>query len=521
MRHAAKEALLVSGPAAVPRLIDHLNGKITGHPPTAVELLLLLADKRATPALIAELDRGRISQSVILNALAEIGDSQALLPVLALLENQDPKVRLEAMETLGPMLGDQSEAADVIADHLDDSDPAIQNLAARYLGQTRSRAAVPRLTTLVQEAKSPGLRATALVALGQIGDPASARVALTVLKAGPPALRPIAADVISEVAAPESVPVLLPMATDPKLPYQSLAIEALGAALRGSSNERAAAKLISVAKARRSKPALAAIEALASMPLDSSRSALLKLAAGAQPSRKRAAMVALGAQKEKRAIPLLRRALQSTNDSLAATAAWSLAEIGDASSLPHLSRSCRSPALATSINASAAMSILATKKQSKLLRSLLMHRTPLVRVNAIMGLARLGDTSRSTKLISLMKLDRSWLVRRAAIRALSMLGLGQDEIAMVAKTEHRPLVRKAALEAATAAFVPAKRDRWTVFRIVDAKADDKAVAEEGRFFVGADGIATAASSDARGRIVYEHFAPGAYVAGALSELSSY
>ncbi len=521
MRHAAKEALLVSGPAAVPRLIDHLNGKIGGHPPTAVELLLLLADKRATPALIAELDRGRISQSIILNALAEIGDTRALLPVLGLLENQDPKVRLEAMQTLGPMLSEQSEAADVIADHLDDSDPAIQKLAARYLGQTRSQAAVPRLTALVEDSKRPALRATALVALGRIGDPAAAKVALRILKAGPPALRHIAADVISEVADPASIKVLLPMATDPKLPYQSLAIEALGAALRGTSNADAATKLQSIAQARRLQPALAAIEALASMPQDSSTHLLLKLAAGAQPSRKRGAIVALGAQKEKGAVPLLRRALQSRNDRLAAAAAWSLAEIGDSKSMPHLTQACSSPALATAVNSSAAVSILATQQETKLLRSLLMHRTSLVRVNAIMGLAHLGDTGRSKKLISLMSKDRSWLVRRAAIQGLSMLGIAKDEIAMAAKTEHRPLVRNAALDAASGPFVPAKRDNWTVFRIVDANADDKAVAEEGRFFVGADGIATAASSDARGRIVYEHFPSGSYVAGALSELTSY
>jgi HEAT repeat protein len=521
MRHAAKEALLVSGPAAVPRLIDHLNGKIAGHPPTAVELLLLLADKRATPALIAELDRGRISQSIILDALAEIGDSTALLPILALLENQDPKVRLEAMETLGPMLGEQSEAADVIADHLDDSDPAIQNLAARYLGQTRSRASVPRLTALVQEAKSPALRATALVALGQIGDPAAVQVALKILKDGPPPLRPIAADVISEISAPESIKTLLPLATDARLPHQSLAIEALGAALRGSNNEDAAAKLQVIATARRPKPALAAIEALASMPLDSNKNLLLKLAAGAQPSRKRAAIMALGAQRETRALPLLRRALQSRNDALAAAAAWSIAEIGDTGSMPHLTRACGSAGMATAVNASAAVSLLATSKDSKLLKSLLLHRTSLVRVNAIMGLARLGDASRSAKLISLMKTDRSWLVRRAAIWALSILGLAKDEVAMMAKTEHRPLVRQAAIDAASGAFVPAKRDNWTVFRIVDARADDKAVAEEGRFFVGADGIATAARSHSRGRIVYQHCPAGPYVAGALSELTSY
>jgi HEAT repeat protein len=521
LKNAAKEALLVSGPAAVPKLIDHLNGKIAGNPAIAVELLVLLADKRATPALIAELDRGRISQSIILNALAELGDSRALLPVLALLDNEDPKVRLQAMQTLGPMLDATSEASDVIAEHLGDSDPAIQNLAARFLGQTRSRSAVPKLTALVNDATSPTLRATALVALGQIGDPNSLQVALRILKEGPQSLRSIATDVISEVADPSTAATLMPLATNSKLPYQSLAIEALGAALRGANNERAAETLHTIAKGRRLLPALAATEALAGMHGSAPKNAMLKLAASARPSRKLAALIGLGALQDKRALPLLRQELQGGSHVVSAAAAWSIAEIGDVASMPHLLRACKSTSVATAVNASAGVAMLATKKHQDELASLLLHRTSLVRVNAIMGLARLGDTSRGKKLITMMSSDRSWLVRRAAIRALAMLGLAKDEIAQAAKSEHNAQVRQTALLAGKSVFVPAKRDRWTVFRIVDAKADDKAVAAESRFFVGTDGLATAATSDPRGRIVYEHFAAGPYVTGALSELAGF
>jgi HEAT repeat protein len=521
MRHAAKEALLVAGPAAVPRLIDHLNGQIKGHPPTAVQLLLELADKRATPALIAELDRGRISQSIVLDALSKLGDSRALLPVLALLEDSDPKVRLQAMQTLGPMLGSHNEAADVIADHLKDSDPLIQELAARYLGQTRSRAAVPALSELVRSAKSPGLQATALVALGEIGDSDGAEVALRVLEEGPDSLRPIAADVLSELGDSKAVARLLPLAKNNNLPYQSLAIEALGATLRDSSHAGAASLLRKIAMGSRLQPALAAVEALAGMGRSENAAVLIKLAKGGHLQRKRAALSGLGALRAKSSIGLLRESLRTGSDSLAAAAAWSLAEIGDSASLPHLVQGCKSQGSATVVNSSAALARMASKKQSKLLVSLLHHRNPLVRINAIMALARLKEHSQAKRMIAIMTSDRSWLARVAAIRSLSMLGLAQKEIASVSQKDHRLEVRQAAAEAGKAPFAPAARENWTVFRVVDAKADDKAVAQEARFFVGSDGIATAAHTDQRGRIVYEHFPAGSYVSGALSDLRSF
>ena len=373
LQNAAKEALLAAGPAAVPKLIDHLGGKIAGHPATAVKLLVLLADKRATPALISELDRGRISQNTILSALSDLGDSRALLPVLALLDNQDSGIRLEAMRTLGPMLSNNSEASDIIADHLDDENPAIQILAARYLGQTRSRSALPKLTELAENAKRPALRATALVALGKIGHRRSLDVALRILQNGPQSLRPIAADVISEVADESTASRLLPLATNNKLLHQSLAIEALGAALRGSESQRAAAALQTIASGRRLKPALAATEALAGMKGELAKDALLKLGASAGPRRKVAAIVGIGSQRDKRALPLLRKSLQAANRDLSAAAAWSIAEIGDTKSLPHLIRASKSTSVATAVNASAAISLLSTPREVAALSSLLLH----------------------------------------------------------------------------------------------------------------------------------------------------
>ena len=63
-----------------------------------------------------------------------------------LLEDKDASVRLRAMHALDGLLGPQSEAADLIAERLEDSDVEIRLLAAAYLGRMRARSAAARCT---------------------------------------------------------------------------------------------------------------------------------------------------------------------------------------------------------------------------------------------------------------------------------------------------------------------------------------------------------------------------------------
>jgi len=73
-RQAANEALLVAGKAAVPGLVASLEGRIPGDPKSAVALLEKAGDPRATDALTAELERGRVPLPDVLAALGATRD---------------------------------------------------------------------------------------------------------------------------------------------------------------------------------------------------------------------------------------------------------------------------------------------------------------------------------------------------------------------------------------------------------------------------------------------------------------
>ena len=83
------------------------------------------------------------------------------------------------------------------------------------------------------------------------------------------------------------------------------------------------------------------------------------------------------------------------------------------------------------------------------------------------------------------------------------------------ESDYRLEVRNAATALMKTKYSPASRSHWSVFRVVDAFADDRPVANTPRFFIGSDGLATMAFSDIRGRISYQHFPAGDYVTGSL------
>lgn len=523
MRNAAREALLRAGPTGVPVLIDYLEGKLAkGDPLVAVELLQKLDDKRATPVLITELERARVPQRVVMQALRSLGDARALLPLLALLEDSEPAVRKRAMLAIRPLLTPESEAADLIAERLEDPDLEIRVLAADYLGAMRARSAAAPLAALVRNGKEPTLRAHALAALGQIGDRSATPLALQVLQEGPAELRPLAADVLTELSDPGALAPLMKLAKDQRSSYRHLAITSLGAVVRDTNSEGASALLQDIALSGRRSDAVGALEALSGMKASKSAArTVAKLSQSLDPELRLAALVALGSMGASSSREVLRRVVQSGTDADAAAAAWSLGQLGDRESIPALLTATRRSGLAAPVNASAALVKLARPEDRKAVRLLLLHRLPLVRVNAMLTLATLGDKSAGQKLVKSLRQDPSYLVRIAALRALSMLGLGADVIAERAEKDAHADVRQAAKARIKQPFQPKARDNWMVFRVVDSKADDKPVPRELRFFVGSDGVATVAHSDALGRIVYQDFPPGPFVEGAVSDLSRF
>lgn len=548
-RTAAREALRVAGAAAVPALIDHLDGRIDGDAREVVLLLRGTADRRATPALVAELDRGRVPTTIVLEALAATGDPEAIVPVLGLTAAKDAELRLAAMNALGPMLGEDARAADVLLDRLDDEELEVRVLAIEYLGLLRASRAVARLVDLAGPGNPHRVRLAAIDAVGEIGAPEGAQALIDVLREGPGELHGAAATALSYIADEATVTALLDLARDDRSSSRHHVVRAIGAVLRGQAGAKSAARarrlLEDLAEAGAADVGVAAIGALAALGDRAAQSTLLALLEGGGPDRQRAAAWALGELGDPASVAPLVAALASKDDRVTADAAWALGALAAASpegraavvasALTALEKAARKGGWATEISATGALARIAAPASAEVLGKLVHHRSRLVRINAVLGLGALaagGDAPSATlvaSIVALLEADTSPRVREAAARTLGRAKLSGDaatsaRAALDAAAQHdrEPSVRQAAA-AALAGDAPAAppRDEWRLFYVVDAAADDKPVKQEPYFVLGADGLAWATYTDARGDIASEHFPAGEAIVAPQSRESEY
>ncbi len=516
LKAASHEALLHAGSAAVPPLIEHLEGKIAGDPATAVMLLRDIGDARATPALITELDRGRISRELVLDALSHTGDQRALVPVLDLLSDNDPTVRLHAMRALRPMLARGSMAADVLVDMLGDRNLEIQVLAAEYLGIMGANVAVPALSNLAEASQKKRLRHAAVRALGEIGDPRANSVLVGILRDGPASLHMAAANALiyihMESQDDSAKRALLDLAGAQTTVARVAVIRALGGVLREKPDGEARALLEKLARRDRLTVSLAAIAALSSMGDRASIGALVELVEQGNRDRRRAALEALGNLGDASVRPLLVSELASTDDAIAGTAAWALGKLGPGDAVQKLfSAIGKRKRFATPINASAALAMHATQKNADYLLKQLNHPNRFVRINIAEATGRLKLAAARPALLDLMARDPSWLVRVAAARALSRIGGARAELDKAGANDAEERARDAIKGLGDKPFAPRKRNQWMNFYFVDPSNSDSAVKQEPYFIVGSDGLALAIYSDARGEAAEERFPGGDYV----------
>ncbi len=540
-QRAAAEALRNVGSRAVPMLVAHLEGEIEGDPDTAVELLRDIGDPRATPALIAELSRGRISNALLLDALGKTGDSRAVVPILALLSSPDATVRLQAMRALAPLLGHDpgnDQAADVLVGLLDDPELEIQVMAIDYIGRLRANNAVPKLLELASAGHKLRLRAAALGALGEIADPRATELLLGILEHGPEPLFPLAANALIYIADPSSVERLLAMTHSFDGPGLHHVVRVLGGVLRDRNNDAARRRLEQLASDGSTLVSLAAIASLGAMRDPASVPTLVELARSYNPHRQRAAVEALGNLGGPQALEAAIGALRSSDDRTSGAAAWALgkllsAPVGatgaptrvDPDLAEALVVAARQRGWATAINATAALARMGAGDPEKLL-PLLHHRDRLVRVNAAAALGRRQVRAAQRPLTRLVETDESWLVRIAAARALGDLAAsGTGSIApvlkQVADTDPNDQVRAAASAALAGRFVPPPRTDWRNFYFVDPDNDDAPVRQEPYFLSTSDGLVTAFYTDERGEAGEEQFPPGDYIIAPKSTTSEY
>jgi HEAT repeat protein len=534
-RNAAKEALHVAGKAAVPALVAHLQGRIHGDPVSAVTLLASAGDARATRALAAELERGRVAKPLVLKALGATGDPQALVPVLGALAAKDAAIRLAAMEALRPLLGSDARAGDVLVDHLADDDLEIRVLAAEYLGTLGVGAAAGKLAALASTGNPMRLRQASIDALGEIGraghlPPASdaSKVLIDVLREGPVELHAAAATSLSYIANPAVLPQLMVLARADRGPTRFEVVRAIGATLRGHPDPGARKLLRDLADDASVKVGLAAIAGLAAASSPDDTAALRAMVDQAASDRRRAAAWALGEMHDAGSLDVLAAAMASRDDRLAGDAAWAAGEIlaggrapqatgldGHAGTITdrwlHL---VQYGGWAASINGAAglarllwalpspARAELLTKPRREALFARTFHKSRLVRVNLAHALAAIGDGDAVKLLAKLLKDDPSPHVRIAAARALHRIGGAEATAAQkLAEADPDPLVRDAAKTAPGP--IPA-RGEWRTFYVVDPSADDARVRQEPYFVHSPDDLVWASYTDARGELTTEH-----------------
>ena len=537
-RTRTANALKLAGKAAVPALVAHLGGRLAGDPTTAVTLLAEAADARATAALTAELERGRVATPLVLKALGATHDPAALVPLLGELSNKEAAIRIAAMEALEPLLGGDARAADVLIEHLADDDLEVRILAAEYLGRLQDVAAAPKLIALAGTGNPSRLRFAAIDALGLIGATDEKKLGavrtdagkalVDVLREGPTDLHRAAATALSYLTDPASIPALITLARSDRGPTRDEVVRALGATLRTHDDPTARRVLRDLVDDPNSKVAVAAICGLAAAANPDDAKFLRTVTEQGASDRRRIAAWALGELHDGGGVAPRVTVLTSKDDRLAGDASWALGEIlagappkADDKRLGTITErwlhAAHHAGWAASIDGAAALArvLWALPKEARAqlvsgqrradLQSLAFHKSRLVRVNAASALGAVADADAIKVLVQLSHDDPSAHVRAAALVALAHSGAPEAAAALKAgEQDPEPAVRAIA----KAPPAPMPRTEWTTFYVVDPSADDAPVRQEPYFVVGADLIAWATYSDPRGHITSEHVPHG-------------
>lgn len=478
-RAEAVESLIRHGEPSVDAFVSLLDADDRDVRSTAIAALGRLGSRRATPALVAQLDADAPTAIAAGGALARIGDPAAFEPLLALVGHADPAVRqavIGALNSIGHpgmpervtrLLGDEdplvresavriagyfgySEALDVVVGRVNDPVEAVRVAAIEHLPFFDGGEVLPHLASALQE-ETARARAAAARALAR-SDSAEALPLLTAALADADAwVRYYAARALGERGAAGEIPGLLRLAeSDPSIPVRIAAIDALGA-LKAST---AAEPLLRCVEAPEPEIAAAAIRAVGRIDGPNALEALRSAARGDDGERRLAAIEGLeslgtagavaqlewlaasdgGAQVSERAVQgltdiALRRApgADEAVDALLAlcavperreSAAAGLAQL-PVELLPQVARGLEHSDPAVRRRTVDVLARVRRPEATRLMARAFADADPGVRETASVAVLRLGTAVFDDRLRALREQDPSKAVRRAAAAALA------------------------------------------------------------------------------------------------------
>lgn len=423
---AALEALAVAGAAAVPKLVQCLQGQPAAALADGCARGLSHSGERGgSAAVAAALRRGAVGPAAALESLGRMGDKALLPTVLEYLESAAPDVRRAAIAAAAALL-DPSQpdgrAVDPIERALERarSTPAEHLALVQLLGRTGAPRAARVLVPLAVHSDPASVRVAALEALGRTGGPGSDQALLESLGAEDGAVRMAAAVAAWRKASGASARVLLDrLARAAEQDRVALAL-ALGGALSRSKDERDVTRALVLLRASRGGERDAYIEAIGRHSGAVSLNALERLVDSTVDVADRAKVAeVLAGRADGRA--LAARLARDVDGAVRANALWSLGVIGAGGDRGVLIAGLtdRDPVVAA--NAAVALGRFTraapTAASKAALCKALDDTRSAVRAGALAGLRSAGHRCRVE--LDLLEHDASEVVREAAARLVA------------------------------------------------------------------------------------------------------
>jgi HEAT repeat protein len=255
LRDEIIEALVRHGSATVDLLISQLTAEDLGVRRSAAVALGRIGDSSATSALVNALTDEPVAIDAT-NALAQIGNPEAVDGLLNLIGNEDASVRQAAVSALNSILPPSMSKR--IIPLLHDRDPNVRESAVKIVGYFGYPEAAGALVELSRD-EHERVRTAVIEHLPFVEDERVVKVIVQALKEETPSVRAAAARALGNMDAPEVVPALIDGLADEDVWVRYFSARALGR-LRSEESITALEKVI--AKEKFNHVRIAALDSL-------------------------------------------------------------------------------------------------------------------------------------------------------------------------------------------------------------------------------------------------------------------